>query len=197
MSIYLDYNASAPIEPRVLDTMIEIYRNDIGNADSRTHDYGDRARLVVETARKRVASLLGVNSTEVFFASGATESNNIAIQGPHEYAQESGKKHIITTSIEHKAALETAKAMSARGFEIDIVDPNESGRVDVNAILGKVCEDTLPVSIMHVNNETGMIQLVQEIGEELARQSSQFGRQRTKLHKSHTNHHSRMKMKKP
>ena len=88
MSIYLDYNASAPIEPRVLDCMIDIYKNIVGNADSRTHDFGDHARNTVETARKQVASLLGVTPAEVFFTSGATESNNIAIQGLSDYAKE-------------------------------------------------------------------------------------------------------------
>lgn len=94
MSIYLDYNASAPIEPRVLECMIDIYQNYIGNADSRTHDYGDQARNIVENARKQVASLLGVTPAEVFFTSGATESNNIAIQGLEAYAKESGRNHI-------------------------------------------------------------------------------------------------------
>ena len=168
MGIYLDYNASAPIDPRVLDTMIDIYRNDIGNADSRTHDYGEQARNVVETARKQVASLLGVNATEVFFISGATESNNIAIQGLWDYAQESGKKHIVTTSIEHKAVLETVKAMSNRGFDVEFIAPDESGCVNAAELLNRVRDDTLLVSVMHVNNETGMIQPVQEIGEILA-----------------------------
>ena len=107
MSIYLDYNATTPIDPRVLDKMIQIYRKVPGNPDSRTHDFGDAARKEVELARGKVASLLGVKKDEVFFTSGATESNNIAIQGLREYAISSGKKHIITTSVEHKAVLET------------------------------------------------------------------------------------------
>ena len=115
MSIYLDYNASAPIDSRVLDVMIDIYRNCIGNADSRTHDYGHNAREAVEKARKQVSALLGISPTEVFFTSGATESNNIAIQGLQNYAKKSGKNHIITTAIEHKAVLETVKAMEAGG----------------------------------------------------------------------------------
>lgn len=106
MSIYLDYNASAPIDPDVLDVMIDVYKNYIGNADSRTHEFGDSARNLVETARKQVASLLRISPSEVFFTSGATESNNIAIQGLESYAAESGKNHIITSSIEHKAVLE-------------------------------------------------------------------------------------------
>lgn len=108
MSVYLDYNASSPIDERVLDCMIDVYRNHIGNADSRTHIFGEDARNVVETARKQVARLLGVKSDEVFFTSGATESNNIAILGLREYAEKSGKKHIVTTAIEHKAVLSPA-----------------------------------------------------------------------------------------
>ena len=94
MGIYLDYNASAPIDEVVLETMIDVYRNHVGNADSRTHDYGDQAREIVENARKQVASLLGISSGEVFFTSGATESNNIAIQGLEAYAAQTGKNHI-------------------------------------------------------------------------------------------------------
>ena len=115
MSVYLDYNASAPIDCRVLDTMVDVYKNDIGNADSRTHEFGDKARGIVEKARGQVAKLLGVNKDEVFFTSGATESNNIAIQGLFDYANETGKKHIITTAIEHKAVLETVKVMNRKG----------------------------------------------------------------------------------
>ena len=94
MSVYLDYNASSPIDPRVLDYMLSIYRQKIGNADSRTHTFGDDARQVVETARKEVGSILNINSDEVVFTSGATESNNIAIQGLKEYGIASGKKHM-------------------------------------------------------------------------------------------------------
>lgn len=174
MSIYLDYNASAPIDRRVLDTMISVYNNSIGNADSRTHKHGEKARTVVEHAREQVASLLGVTPGEVFFTSGATESNNIAIHGLDDYAEETGKKHIITSSIEHKAVLETAKAMRKKGFEVDYISPDFSGRVDARNILSLVREDTLLVSLMHVNNETGIIQPVEEIGEELAKKGILF-----------------------
>lgn len=174
MSIYLDYNASAPIDSRVLESMIEVYKKAIGNADSRTHNYGENARRIVEDARKQVASLLGVSSGEVFFTSGATESNNIAIQGLAEYAEETGKKHIITLSIEHKAVLETVKAMENIGFDIDVVDPDSSGRVSAEHIISLVRDDTLLVSIMHVNNETGVIQPIDEIGNVLAEKNVLF-----------------------
>lgn len=174
MSVYLDYNASAPIDPRVLDTMIDVYKGSIGNADSRTHNHGEKAREVVEHARAQVASLLGVTSGEVFFTSGSTESNNIAIRGLEEYSEKTGKKHIITSSIEHKAVLETVKAMGKQGYEIDLVGPDLSGRVDANRILSLVRDDTLLVSLMHVNNETGIIQPVEEIGEELTKKKVLF-----------------------
>ena len=174
MSIYLDYNATSPIDERVLECMIDVYKNHVGNADSRTHSFGEDARNIVETARKQVSSLLGVNSDEVFFTSGATESNNIALQGLTEYSQESGKNHIITTEIEHKAVLETVKHLEKHGFNIDIVSPGLSGRVNEDDILKRVSDKTLVVSVMHVNNETGIIQPVKEIGEELQKRSILF-----------------------
>lgn len=174
MSIYLDYNATTPIDEYVLDEMISVYRNIIGNSDSRTHDYGERARSVVENARKQVASLIGVEPGEVVFTSGATESNNIAIQGLEDYANKTGKKHIITSAIEHKAVLESAKAMKRRGFDVDIVKPDLSGRVNVQEIIALLREDTLLVSLMHANNETGIIQPVKELGEVLAERKVLF-----------------------
>ena len=174
MSIYLDWNASAPIAPEVVETMMEVYRNQIGNADSRTHAYGEAVRAVVEHARKQVAALLGVTSAEVFFTSGATESSNIAIQGLAAYAEQSGKRHIITSAIEHKTVLETVKAMGRRGFAVDIVAPEPSGRVAKEKIMEKLRADTLLVSLMHVNNETGVIQTVEELGAELEKREILF-----------------------
>lgn len=174
MSVYLDYNATTPIDPRVLDVMIEVYRNDPGNADSRTHDFGEQARKVTENARKQVAELLGVTPEEVFFTSGSTESNNITIQGLREYAASTGKKHIITSSIEHKSVLNTVKYMESQGFDVDYVSPDLSGRISAEDVLSRVREDTLLVSIMHVNNETGTIQPVKEIGDALAEKDVLF-----------------------
>ncbi len=168
MGVYLDFNATAPIDERVLEEMIIIYRNSPGNADSRTHSYGDNARQIVETAREKVASLLNVNKDEVFFTSGATESNNIVIQGLKEYAEKTGKKHIITSSIEHKAILETCKAMEKIGFEVSYISPQTDGRIPYEKIIDLVRDDTLLVSIMHVNNETGIIQPIKEIADFLA-----------------------------
>lgn len=168
MSVYLDYNASTPVDPRVLDVMFDIYKNHYGNSDSRTHSFGDDTRSIVVNARKQVASLLGVSSDEVFFTSGSTESNNIAIQGLEQYAIESGKNHFVTTSIEHKAVLETVKAMERRGFLADYINPERSGSVSADAVLKKVNLHTVLVSVMHVNNETGIIQPVAQIGEQLS-----------------------------
>ncbi|MCH4014736.1 MAG: aminotransferase class V-fold PLP-dependent enzyme [Solobacterium sp.] len=174
MSVYLDYNATTPIDPRVLDVMIDVYRNHPGNADSRTHDYGEAARKITENARHKVAELLNVTASEVFFTSGATESNNIAIQGLHEYAEKTGKKHIVTTAIEHKSVLNTAKYMAEHGYEVDFIKPDLSGRVSSEDILSHVRENTLLVSVMHVNNETGIIQPVNEIGEALTKRNVLF-----------------------
>ena len=147
MSIYLDWNASAPIAPEVVETMMEVYQNQIGNADSRTHAYGEAVRAVVEHARKQAAALLGVTSAEVFFTSGATESSNIAIQGLAAHAETSGKRHIITSAIEHKAVLETVKAMRRRGFVVDIVAPEPSGRVAKEKIMEKLRANTLQTKV--------------------------------------------------
>lgn len=174
MGIYLDYNASAPIDDRVLEKMVEVFRISYGNADSRTHEYGDNARKIVEEARENVASLLGIEKNEVFFTSGATESNNIAIQGLREFGIKKNKKHLIVSAIEHKAVLEAAKSLCPYGFEIEIVYPNLSGRINAKEVCSKVRSDTLLVSIMHVNNETGIIQPVEEIGEFLENKETLF-----------------------
>ena len=164
MAIYLDYNASTPIDPRVLDVMIDVYRNHFGNADSRTHDFGNDVREITETARKQVAHLLGVASDEVYFTSGATESNNLAIMGLRDYGIAQGRRHLLISAIEHKSILESAKHLQEEGFEIDWVYPSQSGRIDANQVASLMRPDTLLVSVMHVNNETGVIQPVEEIG---------------------------------
>ncbi|MGN0607235.1 MAG: cysteine desulfurase family protein [Oscillospiraceae bacterium] len=172
--IYLDYNASTPIDERVIDIMVDVYRNSYGNADSRTHKYGENARKIVEDSRQLVANLLGVKKDEVFFTSGATESDNIAILGLREYAESQNKKHIITTSIEHKAVIEPTQVLSKNGFDVTYIKPDESGRVNADDVLNAVREDTLLVSVMHANNETGVIQPVTEIGEELSKKGVLF-----------------------
>jgi cysteine desulfurase len=167
MSIYLDYNASAPIFPEVLDTMFDIYKNTPGNADSRTHIYGTNAQKIVQTSRNTIASILSVDSSEVFFTSGSTESNNTVILGIEEYARSNNKMHIITTAMEHKAILQPLHYLESKGFKVDYVKPNESGRIDAEQLLSLVTDETCLVSVMFVNSETGIIQPIQEIGSAL------------------------------
>lgn len=174
MSLYLDYNASAPLDREVLETMIEAYTEYYGNSESRTHEYGLKAHKMVEEARKKVAELLNVNANEVIFTSGATESNNMAIFGLQEYGERTGKKHIITTEIEHKAVLEPCKELRKRGFEVEFASPDSSGRIKAEDVLDRIREDTLLVSVMHANNETGIIQPVKEIGDVLCEKEVYF-----------------------
>ena len=174
MAIYLDYCASTPLDPRVLEAMVDVYQNTPGNADSRTHIFGTKAKEVVMRSRKALADILSVDPTEVIFTSGATESDNTAMLGLKEYGEEQHRKHIITSSIEHKAILESAKRMQRLGFEVDFITPDQNGRINSQDVLSKVREDTLLVSIMHVNNETGVIQPVKELGEALANTKTFF-----------------------
>lgn len=167
MGAYLDYNASTPIDERVLEKMTDIYRNHYGNADSRTHRFGSDAKKIIEEARQKVGALLGIPGELVYFTSGSTESNNMAVLGLEEYGKKTGRRHIITTAIEHKSVLEPCRHLEEKGFEVDYVRPGEDGRVRAEEILGRVRPDTLLVSIMHVNNETGTIQPVHEIEEAL------------------------------
>lgn len=174
MSIYLDYNASSPIDDKVLDYMVNVYRSAYGNSDSRTHDHGDNARQIVEKARKQVAALLKCQTSEVFFTSGATESNNLAILGLRDYSAEIGKNQIITTSIEHKAIIEATEQLAKQGFRTDYVDPQKDGRICAKDVLARVTEKTLLVSVMHANNETGAIQPVLDIGKALSEKNILF-----------------------
>ena len=172
--VYLDYNATSPIDPRVLDTMVSIYMNHPGNADSRTHAFGTDTKTIVSEARSSICSVLGITETELVFTSGSTESNNLSVLGMSSYAESSGRKHFITTSIEHKSVLEGMKRLKSSGFDVDFVDPRTDGRVHVDDVLNKVREDTALVSIMHVNSETGIIQPVAEIGEALSKTNTYF-----------------------
>lgn len=174
MAVYLDFNASAPIDMRVLERMIDIYKNHSGNADSRTHVYGTDAKEIVAKSRKTIADVLTIDSMDLFFTSGSTESNNMATLGLIDYAKESGKNHFITTTIEHKSVLEAMKRLRKIGFEVDFVSPDASGRIKPEQILNLVTDKTLLVSMMHVNSETGIIQPIQEVGEALSKTSTYF-----------------------
>lgn len=174
MAVYLDYNASAPVDARVLERMIEVYRSHYGNADSRTHTFGTDAKEIVANARKTIAEVLCIDSTDIIFTSGSTESNNMSTVGLMEYALESGRNHFITTSIEHKSILEAMKYLQSKGCVVDFVSPDETGRIKPNQILDLVTDKTLLVSMMHVNSETGIIQPIEEIGEALAGSRTYF-----------------------
>ena len=174
MAVYLDYNASAPIDERVLKRMVDVYRSHYGNPDSRTHIFGTDAKEIVSSARKTIAKILAVDNTDVFFTSGSTESNNMAILGLLDYAIESGQNHFITTSIEHKSVLEAMKHLQTKGCVVDFVSPDVSGRIKPEQILNLVTDKTLLVSMMHVNSETGIIQPIEEIGAALAATKTYF-----------------------
>jgi cysteine desulfurase len=166
--MYFDYNASTPLDTKVAEFMTGLLTTQYGNAGSRTHEHGTVAREVAEKGRRHIATLLAVEPSEIIFTSGATESNNIAILGMASYGIDTGKKHIITTAIEHKAVLEPLNHLAMQGFDVDFVTTDESGIVSVKDITSKVRKDTLMVSVMSANNETGVIQPFIEIGEALA-----------------------------
>lgn len=162
LPLYLDFNATTPVDPRVLDAMLPWLRTP-SNAGSRTHGYGQQAKNAVDAARAQVAAVLGSATEDVVFTSGATESNNLAILGLREIGKRSGRTHILSTTIEHKAVLEPLKRLSCDGFEIELVPVSCSGCVHADDVLGRVRQNTLLVSVMHANNETGILQPVHEI----------------------------------
>lgn len=174
MAVYLDYNASAPVDERVLEHMLDVYRSHYGNADSRTHIFGTAAKELVGTARKKIAAILAVDSTDVFFTSGSTESNNMATIGLLEHALSTGRNHFITTSIEHKSILESMHHLQEKGCVVDFIAPDSSGRIRPEQILSLVTDKTLLVSMMHVNSETGIIQPIEEVGAALADTKTYF-----------------------
>jgi cysteine desulfurase len=165
MRVYLDCAATTPVDPRVRAEMLRCLDDDVGNAGSRTHEWGRRARAAVEQARDRIAAAVGSRRADVIFTSGATESNNLAILG---LAAAPGGRHVISTAIEHHAVLEPLSELQRRGFEITVIAPDASGAVDAEAVAAAVRPDTLLVSVMHVNNETGIAQPIAEIAERLA-----------------------------
>src|SRR5687768_871521 len=165
MPAYLDCAATTPVDPRVRAEMLRYLDDEFGNAGSRTHGWGLRARAAVERARDQVAAAVGARRGDVIFTSGATESNNLAILGLGAEAQ--GRRHVVSTAIEHHAVLEPLAELGRRGFEITLVTPNRHGAVDAEAVVGAVRADTLLVSVIHVNNETGVIQPVSEIADRL------------------------------
>ena len=163
MAVYLDCNATTPLEPRVQDEVLRYLAVEFGNAGSRTHDFGARAKQAVQRARDQVAHVVSAERDEVVFTSGATESNNLAILGLAAHGEKTGRKHVVTTQIEHKAVLEPMEVLASRGFEITYVPPTSAGWVTPDAIGGALRGDTLLVSVMQANNETGVVQPIPEI----------------------------------
>lgn len=163
--LYLDCAATTPLDLRVRAEMLPYFDHEFGNAGSRTHDWGGRARTAVERARDRVAAVVAAGRGDVIFTSGATESNNLAILG---LAAAAGtRRHIVSTAIEHPAVLEPLAELGRRGFDITLIPPGQDGAVDAEAVLDAVRHDTLLVSLMHVNNETGVRQPVGEVADRL------------------------------
>lgn len=161
--IYLDCNATTPIEPAVAEIMMKYTVEEFGNSGSRTHNYGQTAKKAVNKAREQVAALVDGGPDEVIFTSGATESNNLAILGLLPFGEKTGKKHIISTAIEHKAVLEPLKEAEDRGFEVTYINPDRNGLIFADDVATHLRKDTLLVTVMHVNNETGVIQPIEEI----------------------------------
>lgn len=166
--VYMDFNATAPVDPRVAEEVLRFMSYEFGNAGSRTHSYGQIAKKRVNRAREEVAGVVAASPDEVIFTSGATESDNLAILGLADHGKASGKKHIISTQIEHKAVLEPLEVLASRGFEVELLAPGEGGWVTANAVAAALRPDTLLVSVMAVNNETGVIQPIEEIATALA-----------------------------
>ncbi|MGR3808507.1 cysteine desulfurase IscS [Pasteurella testudinis DSM 23072] len=166
LPIYLDYAATCPVDERVAKKMMEFmtYEGIFGNPASRSHRFGWQAEEAVDIARNQIADLIGADSREIVFTSGATESDNLAIKGVAHFYQTKGK-HIITCKTEHKAVLDTCRQLEREGFEVTYLEPEADGLVDLAKLEAAMRDDTILVSIMHVNNEIGVIQDIEKIGE--------------------------------
>jgi cysteine desulfurase len=163
-TIYLDYSATTPVDPRVAAKMIPYLTEQFGNPASRSHPYGWEAEKAVEEARGHVAALVGADSKEIVFTSGATESNNLAIKGAANFYAGTKGKHIITVRTEHKAVLDTVREMERQGFEATYLNVKDDGLIDLDVFRAAIRPDTVLVSVMLVNNEIGVIQDIEAIG---------------------------------
>src|SRR6202165_5366300 len=164
LPIYMDYSATTPVDPRVVDKMIPYLREQFGNPASRSHQYGWDAERAVEEARENVAKLVNCDPREIIWTSGATESNNLAIKGAAHFYKSKGK-HIITVKTEHKAVLDTVRELERQGFEATYLEVEENGIVSLEKFKAAIRPDTILASIMMVNNEIGVIHPVWEIAE--------------------------------
>lgn len=162
--VYMDYSATTPTDPRVVDKMIPFLRESWGNPASRSHPYGWEAEKAVEQAREQVAALVGADPREIIWTSGATESNNLAIKGAAHFYQDKGK-HIITVKTEHKAVLDTVRELERQGFEATYLEVEANGLVDLNKFAAAIRPDTILASVMLVNNEIGVIQDIATMSE--------------------------------
>jgi len=162
--LYLDMQATTPLDPRVLDAMLPFFTERYGNPHSRTHMYGWETEDAIERARGELAALIGANPKEIVFTSGATESNNMALKGVARFYRDK-KRHIITTTTEHKCVLDSCRQLEREGYEVTYLPVRENGLVDLKELEAAMREDTAVVSVMAVNNEIGVIQPLKEIGE--------------------------------
>src|SRR5580692_7712663 len=163
LPIYMDYSATTPVDPRVVDKMIPYLREQFGNPASRSHSYGWDAERAVEEARENVAALVNADPREIIWTSGATESDNLAIKGAAHFYKSKGK-HVITVKTEHKAVLDTCRELEREGFEVTYLQPQPDGLITLDQLREAIRDDTVLVSVMLVNNEIGVIQDIQAIG---------------------------------
>ena len=164
--IYFDYQATAPMDKRVLDEMMPTMTNEFGNAGSKSHVFGWEAEKYVDKARRQVADVIGADDKDIIFTSGATESNNLAIKGVMRFNRNKIKNHIVTVKTEHKCVIETCKYLQTKdNFEVTFLDVEPNGIINLNKLKEAITDKTIMVSIMGVNNEIGVIQPLKEIGE--------------------------------
>ena len=161
--IYLDYHATTPVDPEVLQTMLPYFTEVFGNAASRNHEFGWRAESAVERARSQVAALIGATDKDIIFASAATESNNLALQGVADMYKDKGR-HIITSPVEHKAITDTCHHLEKQGYEVTVLPVDQYGRISAEQVRAAIRPDTILVTIMAANNEIGSINPIAEIG---------------------------------
>ncbi len=163
MTVYLDANATTPVDKRVAEVVLTYLTEEYGNAGSRTHEPGHTAKTAVAKARQQIGRVVNCDADDVIFTSGATEANNIALLGLAAEAERTGRRHIVSTAIEHKAVLEPLERLRTSGFEVELIAPDRSGRVSAEAVAGATRDDTILVSMMAANNETGVVQPVSEL----------------------------------
>lgn len=165
MPSYFDFAATTKVDSRVADIVLHYMCEEFGNSGSRTHVFGINARNAVERSRQQVADVVGCEATDVLFTSGATEANNLAILGLRKFGESQGKRHIVTTGLEHKAVLEPIEHLEKNGFSVTVISPQSDGAISPIDVSDALTSETLMVSVMHVNNETGVIQPLAKIAE--------------------------------